>query len=143
MARLRIFQIEIEDAGEGAVNAALSTLHRQIQLPTPPHIVEQAPPVLLPAASEVSPSPAKWASRDAPRKLVESSPLAPKGDTIVGKILLVLGKGPKSSIELTDVTGLEMSQVAPATSYLKGKGLIEGRNDPSDETRRWFIVKAK
>jgi hypothetical protein len=144
MSRLRITQIELEDAGEDLIRVAFDALgsftrepHPQIERPA------IAPAIAAPPLQPSAIAPVKAEKRltgkrqDAPAPLRQASG---GGDTIPARILEALRGKPMSSLELAEKLKLQPQQVYPATSLLKTKGALKSENDPADGTRRWYVA---
>lgn len=142
MAKLRVVQIEIEDAtgGFGDVLAAvLGGGGRQMETHRVPgstgaSAVENGPPLKRGRLNNALPAPA---ARH--KKLPAKTAGSISSESIPGRILAALKKKPMSSLEIGQALGLEPQQVYAPCSGLKSKGLIESRVDEQgDGTRRYF-----
>jgi hypothetical protein len=128
MPRFRITHIEIDDPNEAMVLAALGGL----SAPVPQNVTVEVPIELPPAADP----------KRTPRKALpptEKAGVEPRKGTITDRILDVLRRGPRSSLELTSLLHLEPQSVYSTCSLLKSKGLLESKTDDADGTRRWHV----
>lgn len=144
MARLKFVQIEIEGSEEAVVDA----IRGHFRPPEPASINDLVIPPATGAVTAVLaaeeddpiqlalPEPRRQGKRAAGKRAkAEAVEAGSLGDLI----LAALRKRPASAIELSGSLKLEPKQVYQATNRLKVKGLIEGREDEIDGTRRWHL----
>jgi hypothetical protein len=138
--KLRVLQFELEDANEEVVRVALNSLR-----PVMPVLEELEPPLPVVAARQ-----AGHVRIGRPKKLLAHAPVevangvqmraAPGGgESIRQRILALLAKKPMSSIEIATALKLEPKQAYQSCAAMKSAGSIDGRNDETDGTRRWFL----
>ena len=132
MAKIHAVIIDAEVENEETIRSLLSAIRGT---PDPaaiatPAVELEEPRKLLPA---VRPKPVKTAN---PIKH-ESEP---RGNMTIGNsIVAALKKRALSSLELIELLKLTPQTVYSTCSTLKSKGVIEGRIEGDDETRRWYV----
>lgn len=144
MSRLRVIQVELDDASDENIRQVLRGLWDQDPgmvrvdsrlLPNAPRELPEAPP---------DPETPDEAARPPEKRRKKPGPAAgevraPREGSWAEKILVALQKKPMSSQELIAAFGCESPNVYQPCSDLKKKGLIETR-DGEDGIRRWQLL---
>lgn len=150
MSKLRALLIEIEDAGDSAIRAALASLNGQLLEPatTVPALFEPHPRDCRCGMCNLSeaPAPRIAKSNGAVHKRRDSVPaqLPPPSvdgtSSIRDRVLAMLAKRPRSSAELIEDLKCPPQSIYTACSTLKTEGRIVTRaDDDHDGVRRWVL----